>query len=548
LKDLPSLDLIRNETRRRRFAKPGGLVEFIQYFWDVLEPTTPFVDGWALRAICEHLEAVSAGKIRRLLINVPPGFAKSLIVNVFWPSWEWATLGSHLRYVSFSYSAHLTTRDNEKFRDLILSQKYQILYGHIFKLIKVGSEKVQSDKTGWKFASSVGGVGTGERGGRILADDLHNVREAESDAVREMTVQWFREAMQNRLNDLHRDAIIVIMQRVNEGDVSGIILEHYPEYVHLCIPMEFESDRVCTTPIGWTDPREYDGELAWPERYPEDVLKPFKNMPFLWAGQYMQRPEPRGGGIIKREYWKWWDAEAQRANDVKPGMYPNFDYIIASFDGAMGKKQENDWSALTVWGTWVETDEMQRTLEQFGTPSIMLVAAWRKKLTLHGRTDLAQMHGETKAEFEQRKKDNWGLVEHIADTCRKLKVNKLLIEAKANGHDIANEMQRLYAREDWVVVLDDPGQFDKTARVYSIQHFFADGRVWRPDTAWAEMVETEVAQFPKGAHDDLVDSMTAALRHLRRMGLLVRAEENSAAVEELQFPSAPRKSIIRYEA
>ena len=250
-------------------------MEFIRYFWDVLEPTTPFVDGWAIRAIAEHLEAVSAGRIRRLLINVPPGFAKSLIVNVFWPAHEWSTIGAHIRYVSFSYSAHLTTRDNEKFRDLIQSQKYQELYGDKYKLVKIGSEKVQSSETGWKFASSVGGVGTGERGDRVLLDDPQNVREAESDAVREMTVQWFREAMQNRLNDLKRGVIVVIMQRVNEGDVSGCIIEHYPDYVHLCIPMEFEVDRACTTSIGWTDPREVEGELAWPERYPENVLIPF---------------------------------------------------------------------------------------------------------------------------------------------------------------------------------------------------------------------------------------------------------------------------------
>ena len=128
-----------------------------------------------------------------------------------------------------------------------------------------------------------------------------------------------------------------------------------------------------------------------------------------------------------------------------------------------------------------------------------------------------------------------------------MKVNKLLIEAKANGHDIANEIRRLYAREDWMVVMDDPGNFDKTARTYSIQHFFADGRVWRPDTDWADMVETEMAQFPKGAHDDLHDTAVGALRHLRRMGLLVRADENSAAVEEMMFPSKPQRKVL-YEA
>ena len=533
----------------------GGLIRFIKFFWSVLEPTTRFVDGWAMRAICEHLEAVSRGEITRLLINVPPGFAKSLIVNVFWPAWEWSTIGPHLRYVSFSYASHLTTRDNEKFRDLMLSYKYRELYGDKFSLVKIGSEKVQSDKTGWKFASSVGGVGTGERGNRVLLDDPHNVKEAESEAVRESTVQWFREAMQNRLNDLANDVIIVIMQRVNEADVSGCIVENYPDYEHLCIPMEYdardldnEGNKVSTS-IGWRDPRTEFGELAWPERYPEKVLKPFKTMPYVWAGQYQQSPEPRGGGILKRDYWRHWDAEAQAANDIGRGRYPPFEYVIASFDGAFGQKLENDYSALTVWGVWAETSEDQRIHEHFGTPSVMLISAWRKKLTLHGTADALTIYpGETKEEFEDRRQAAWGLVEWIAHTCRRLHVNKLLIEAKANGFDVASEMRRLYNREEWMVVTDDPGKLDKVARAYSVQHLFADGRIWRPETDWALMVEDELAQLPRGAHDDLADTAVAALRHLRRMGLLVRADENAAAVQELIMPSAPKKQLVRYES
>ena len=548
---MPPTEEIRNEIKRRKFAQPGGLIEFIKYFWDVLEPTTEFVDGWALRAICEHLEAVSDGRITRLLINVPPGFAKSLIVNVFWPAWEWATIGAHLRYVSFSYAAHLTARDNEKFRDLILSKKYKQLYEQKFTLVKVGAEKVQSTKTGWKFASSVGGVGTGERGDRVLLDDPHNVREAESESVRESTVQWFREAMQNRLNDLARGVIIVIMQRVNEGDVSGCIIEYYKQYEHLCIPMEYDgrdyleaSSQKFTTSIGWEDPRTEIGELAWPERYPERVLAPFKNMPYVWSGQYMQSPEPRGGGIIKRDYWKIWDAQAQLNNDVKNGRYPDSEFTIAYFDGALGQKQENDWSALTVWSVWVETDEMQRTLGHGGTPSVMLLAAWRNRLTLHGKTDLVQMYGESKEEFNQRKKEQWGLVEHIADTCRALKVNKLLIEAKANGHDIANELRRLHGREDWMIVLDDPGAYDKTARMYSIQPYFANGRVWAPATDWAQMVIDEVASFPKGRWDDLCDCTSGSLRHLHKMGLLTMSFESAIVAEEARFPSKPRRRTL----
>src|ERR1700722_6960847 len=111
-------------------VRQGGLIAFVRYFWHILEPQTPFVDGWTMWALCEHLEAVTAGKITRLLINVPPGFSKSLLTDVFWPAWEWGPMDmAHLRYVAFSYSASLTERDNGKFRDLISHDNYQSLYG-----------------------------------------------------------------------------------------------------------------------------------------------------------------------------------------------------------------------------------------------------------------------------------------------------------------------------------------------------------------------------------------------------------------------------------
>src|SRR5882672_8967632 len=111
-------------------VRQGGLIAFVRYFWPILEPETPFIDGWPLWAMCEHLEAVTAGKITRLLMNVPPGSMKSLLVNVFWPAWEWGPMGkSHFRYVTFSYSASLTERDNGKFRDLVTNEAYRSLYG-----------------------------------------------------------------------------------------------------------------------------------------------------------------------------------------------------------------------------------------------------------------------------------------------------------------------------------------------------------------------------------------------------------------------------------
>lgn len=504
----------------------------------MLEPKRQFVEGWALDGICEHLEAVYFGDVNRILMNVSPGFMKSLTTNVFFPAWVWGAMNApEKRFVAFSYAAYLTERDNGKFRDLIKSPKYRELYGDRFRVVEEGKQKVSNDKTGWKFASSIGGVGTGERGDFVTLDDPHNVKEAESASVRTETVRWFREAMQNRLNDLETGAIVVIMQRVNEADVSGCIIDNYPNYTHLCIPMEFEEGRRCETDIGWVDPRTEDGELAWPERFPETSLGEYKSQPYLWSGQYQQRPEPRGGGILKRDYWNIWDADAMALNDVKRGTFPPFEFVLASFDGAFTEKTSNDPSALTVWGIWVDRAQ---------NPKVMLIDAWRKRLTLHGREVLREP-GEDKLSFDARRRAAWGIVEHLADTCKRHGVEKLLIESKATGITVAQEMRRLHSREAWTVQLVDPGKLDKVTRVWTIQHLFADGMVWRPETDWAEMVEDECATFPRGAHDDLVDTCSMALKHLRAMNLAVRAEESQDTLQELMYPSKPKRKR-QYEA
>jgi hypothetical protein len=143
-----------------------------------------------LEAICLHLEAITFGDIpsNRLLMNVPPGFMKSLLVNVFWPAWEWGPCDMpHMSYISFSYSDEITTRDNNKMVRLITSPAYQQLWGDRFKMTKTGERRLENDQTGFKLATSVGGVSTGERGDRVLLDDPHNVIKAESDTEREKT-------------------------------------------------------------------------------------------------------------------------------------------------------------------------------------------------------------------------------------------------------------------------------------------------------------------------------------------------------------------------
>src|SRR5882724_80215 len=282
----------------------GGLLSFVKYFWHVLEPDTPFTSGWVLEAICEHLEAVTFGEIKNLLVNVFPGAMKSLLVDVFLPSWEWGPMQlPHLRYIAFSYSAGLTERDNEKFRDLMLSAEYQMMYGEKVKLRKVGARKVSNDKHGWKLATSVGGIGTGERADKLFLDDPHNVKESESKTVITETVRWFRESMSDRLNNIDVGSKIVIMQRISDVDVSATIIDNAFDYVHLSIAMEYvwdadENGDPYTTKIGWVDPRwrpnpdDCNGALAWEERFPDTAVRDLKKEkgPYAWACNPYEAP------------------------------------------------------------------------------------------------------------------------------------------------------------------------------------------------------------------------------------------------------------------
>jgi predicted phage terminase large subunit-like protein len=511
-------DELRVRSARRAQAKEGGLIEFVRYFWSVIEPETKLVEGWLLDDIAMHLEAVTLGKITRLLVNVPPGSMKSLMVNVFWPAWEWGAMGMpHLRYVSFSYSSGLTERDNTKFRKLVMSDKYKELWGEKFKLEKEGEIKITNDKTGSKFASSVKGIGTGERGDRVVIDDPHDVHKSESDIVRTDTVRWFRETITDRLNNLDDSAIVIIMQRVHQNDISGFILEQGWEYCHLMVPMEFEAGREPFNPLGWKDPRDEDGDLAWPERFSPEAVANIEREKGSWAyaGQYQQRPAPRGGGIIKREHWRPYTPDECGRFGVPWPKFPIMSYTVLSLDTAQTEKKINDPSAGVVLGVCRDIWENRR---------VILMWAWTERMEVYE------------------------LVRKIEETCKKFKVDRVLIEDKASGYPVSQELRRrgrvisdklshnpkTQDRADFGVQLISP-EGDKVARMLAVQNLFECGLVYAPAELsgtdyvfkeWAEKVMTECAEMPKGAHDDLADAMSQALAHLRLLGLAQMPDED----------------------
>lgn len=289
-----------------REACKRSLATFVKEAWHVVEPAQPYIHGWHIDAIAEHLEAVSKGEITRLLINVPPGTMKSLLTSVFWPAWTWGPRDeqSH-RVMATSHSERLAVRDNLRCRRLIQSDWYQARWPVRLTTDQNAKTKFENDRTGFREAMPFTSL-TGSRGDSLVIDDPLSVDDAASEAKREAVNQTFLESVPTRLNNPKSSAIVVIMQRLHERDVSGVILARDLGYEHLMLPMEFEPDRRCVTSIGFSDPRKTDGELLFPERFPREVVDRDKRVmgSYASAGQMQQRPAPRDGGMFKRHWFE----------------------------------------------------------------------------------------------------------------------------------------------------------------------------------------------------------------------------------------------------
>ncbi len=295
-----------------------SLREFVSGAWSTLEPGIELLPSFHVDAICQHLEAVSDGRIRRLLINVPPGSMKSLLVAVFWPAWEWIE-SPGIRWMFASYAERLSVRDSVRCRDLIRSDWYQGRWGDRYQIKDDQNVKVkfENTRTGWRMATSVAGVGTGERVDRIVADDANNVVERESEPRRAAVIDWWSRSMSTRDRDPATSARVIVAQRVHQEDLSGFCLES-GDYEHLMIPMEYESSRSRVTSIGWKDPRTEDGELMCPNRFmPADVERMKRELAVDATGQLQQDPRPGDAGMFKAEWFSTVDAVPAEAERIR---------------------------------------------------------------------------------------------------------------------------------------------------------------------------------------------------------------------------------------
>ena len=326
-----------------------SLSNFIKLAWKRLEVGIDFTAGWHIDAMCEHLEAMARSDITRLVINVPPGTMKSSTCCVFFPAWLWGPFGMpQARFIGAAYDRTLSTRDNRRTRLLIESRWFQNRWPTPITSDQNEKTFFENESRGIRQSSAVSAM-TGKRGDFIGWDDPINPENANSPAHRATAIRVLTETLPSRFVDARKSGFFITMQRLHQDDPSGYVLANDLGYEHLCLPMEFEPGRRCRTKIGFVDPRTEEGELLAPGRFPRDVVDRDKKAmgAYATAGQFQQRPSPRGGGMFKRENFeiipaspancRWvraWDlaasseATSARTAGVRMGVTPGGEYVI----------------------------------------------------------------------------------------------------------------------------------------------------------------------------------------------------------------------------
>ncbi|MEB3214256.1 MAG: hypothetical protein VKL39_23105 [Leptolyngbyaceae bacterium] len=484
------LERVKQEKAARRAS--ASLYDFVQQCWPVVEPGVKFIESWHIESICEHLEAVTHGEIRKLLINIPPRHSKSTIVSVIWPMWEWITSPQE-KFLCASYSGTLSIRDNLKARRLIQSPWYQENWGHLFKLAgdQNAKQRFENDHTGYRIATSVGGTATGEGGSRLILDDPHSAQEAQSDVMRESALEWFDMVWSTRLNDPKKDAMVTIMQRLHERDISGHILEDIGGWEHLMIPAEWDGVRRKTV-LGGYDPRTTKGELICPERFGETEITELKQLlgTYGTAGQLQQDPTPSEGGILKTKFIELWP--------VSKGL-PQFEYIVQSYDCAFTEKTTGDPTACTVWAVFTHA----------GQRNIMLIDAWDDHLS----------YPELRSRAIKDWSTEYGGMSEKSPFNRARRPDRVLVEAKASGQSLLQDLRLAKIP----AIGYNPGNADKISRAHQAAPTLEMGLVWVPESGknpgqpvtWASSFLKQLGKFPVAEHDDYVDTFTQAVIYLK---------------------------------
>jgi predicted phage terminase large subunit-like protein len=432
-----------------------------------------FISGKHHQIMAEAFERVASGQLKRLIINMPPRHTKSEFASYLLPAWF---LGKYpeKKIIQTAHTAELAVGFGRKVRNLVQSEGY----GKVFET-KLSSDSKAAGRWnthmgGDYFAIGVGGAVTGKGADLLIIDDPHSEQEAKqgNPAVFDSVYEWYTSGPRQRLQP--GGAIIIVMTRWSKRDLTGQILKNAEkDGVNEWEVIDFPAILPSGTPL-------------WPGFWKKEELEALKaELPVAkWEAQYQQNPTSEEGAIVKRDQWQIWEKSDP----------PSCEYVIQSWDTAFEKNNRADYSACTTWGVFQHPNKNGDL-----RPNIILLDAFKQRL-----------------EFPELKKKAF-------DMWQEWNPDTLLIEKRAAGAPLIYEMRKIG------IPLSEytPGKGnDKIARVNAISDLFASGVVWCPETRWADEVMEEMASFPNGDHDDLVDSSSQALMRFRQGGFIsVQSDE-----------------------
>ena len=427
-----------------------------------------FIDGRHHKTMARKFQEIAEGKIKRLIINMPPRHTKSEFASYLLPAWFLGKFPNK-KIIQCSNTAELAVGFGRKVRNLVDSEAY----AHVFPNVSLRSDSKAAGRwstngNGEYFAIGVGGTVTGKGADLLIIDDPHSEQEAAIAAtnpeVYDKVYEWYSSGPRQRLQP--GGAIVLVMTRWSKRDLTGRIIQS-------SIERDGETWEVIDFPAIMPS-----GNPLWPEFWSIEELEALRNeLPLpKWQAQYQQQPTSEAGAIVKREWWKVWEGDSP----------PHCEYVIQSWDTAFLKSERADYSACTTWGVFYKD-------ENPNDAHIILLDAMKRRM-----------------EFPELK-------ETALRMYREYEPDAFIVEAKASGAPLIFELRRMGIP---VQEFTPSRGNDKIARINSVSDLFASGKVWAPATRWAEEVVEEMAEFPSGEHDDLVDSSTQALIRFRKGGFI----------------------------
>ena len=509
----------------------GSFYSFVKYAFPYVEGTNVFVDGWHIKALCDHAEECYFGNIKYLVINIPPGCMKSTLFSVMFSAWVWIK-SANSKMLTISGSKSVAYRDSVKCKDLITSKWYQRLWGDTFHIKKnVNSiSRYSNNKGGDKVTKTLLGSITGERCDFIVIDDPNDFRNVSSDTVRNTINNVISGSIFTRQDGGKKSAIMIIMQRFHEMDATGFVTSlGLPSLVHLVLPYEFDPLRHCVTiPLRgttepWKDPRKVKNELIWPNKYDrnylENNLKKALQTEYNIQSQLQQLPIMPSGNIFRKEWFNYWN---------EPRL-PTCDFIITSWDTAVSVGVESCSSACTTWGVFQKLN---------GSYNIILLSAWVGKLE---HPDLRK--------FIIRLAKNYNAHDQADRNQPGSAVDMVLIEEALHGKAMLSDLVKsgipIHGFNPRFHGLQGHAhETNKTARARLASILIEQGLVWLPTRngellPYADSVLKALLSCPSGTAQDLVDTVSQAFIEMRKREVVYLPQEEPE-IEAPDWKNDPR--------